>query len=827
MSVAPPDTENMGVAAAQLEFSRWGWAFRGQHVKDYGIDAHVEPLDGPHQPTGRLLALQIKSGESYFRRDSAGRRWYRGENRHLRYWFGHVLPVLIVMYDPEDSTLYWQHVTEDRVEFTNGNWKILIPVDQVLSADSAAHLREIAFAAQGAREDSVAHSLPLLPPSAAAVLRQAERVAPDGTMRLARLLAQGREQPRLTVESVLAGQPSWLASGNGMFEAAIGAYANEHGHQDLGLEAFSLAADYKSGEAARLYGIAMVLALGRGDVARATGLSRSAEAAGCEGLLLLVARAALADHEDGADVESSRVAGVLAGASTDDSAAEPTLVVLLGEFAAARGDLVEAFRFFEDAGRIDDAVAECDRAITRFGGGKAAHDRLNILARAGRLDEADEFAISLLAGKDLAPEQRVMLWRRLIRNRADQGKWSEVEQMCREALAETPDEGEFSWGLITAQANQGHLEQAWSSYQAIKPEIAWPGIVQLWLKLHHRFGFAEQDIGMALDLVDRWADDPAVGGLVFPVILDLGGQQLPDGRPLLPELSPELLARFQAEIQAYVQRYPNGPVQKFDLQNVDLTQVIRAQLVPHAGSLNQEAKLVRAGKLPLGALAAAANRPYAAMLIENATGALNAITADRAVFAEEVSAAKEAINGEVVVEASTLAVLTLLPERSTGLRSAFSVVRLPRAALVDIDGAFGDVRRHPGSYFSITYDSERDVLVLCEASLAEHQRLYRRISAVDQTARQLVVTDTATTEASPDGHQAWLSAVDLAAERRLPLWSDDVAVRSIAAGKDVASFGTWALRAALIDLGLILETTAEDAEVLAREGIVELPAVTE
>jgi hypothetical protein len=35
------------------------------------------------------------------------------------------------------------------------------------------------------------------------------------------------------------------------------------------------------------------------------------------------------------------------------------------------------------------------------------------------------------------------------------------------------------------------------------------------------------------------------------------------------------------------------------------------------------------------------------------------------------------------------------------------------------------------------------------------------------------------------------------------------------------------LRAALIDLGLILETTAEDAEVLAREGIVELPAVTE
>jgi hypothetical protein len=35
MSVSlPPDAENMGIAAAQLEFSSWGWAFRSQYVKD-------------------------------------------------------------------------------------------------------------------------------------------------------------------------------------------------------------------------------------------------------------------------------------------------------------------------------------------------------------------------------------------------------------------------------------------------------------------------------------------------------------------------------------------------------------------------------------------------------------------------------------------------------------------------------------------------------------------------------------------------------------------------------------------------------------------------
>src|SRR5260370_9496677 len=262
-ATALPDAENMGVGAAMVEFSSWGWAFRSQYVKDYGIDAHTEPFDGPHQPSGRLLALQIKAGDSYCREEADGAWWYRGENKHLRYWLGHVLPVLVVLYNPDSKTLYWQHVTEDRVEYTDREWKIVIPRHQVLSAGAAAELRAIADAAPGASEDPVANSLPLLPPSATAVLRRAQAIDPDGTMRLARLLARGREQPRLTVQTILAAQPSCLPGANGLFEAAIGASANEHRHQDLALEAFSRAAEYGSPEAGRLYGAAVMLALGQ------------------------------------------------------------------------------------------------------------------------------------------------------------------------------------------------------------------------------------------------------------------------------------------------------------------------------------------------------------------------------------------------------------------------------------------------------------------------------------------------------------------------------------------------------------------------------------
>jgi hypothetical protein len=290
----------------------------------------------------------------------------------------------------------------------------------------------------------------------------------------------------------------------------------------------------------------------------------------------------------------------------------------------------------------------------------------------------------------------------------------------------------------------------------------------------------------------------------------------------LPELEPDILARFQAEIQNYAQRYPDGPVQMLDLQDVDLTQVIRAQLVPHAGSLDRAAEQVRSGKLPLGALAAAANRSYATMLIEQSSGPLYAVSADHEVFTRELAAAKQAVNGEVVAEASTLALITMLPERAPVLLSAFTTVRLPRPTLVDLETAWSDLTRDPGSWYSIGYDPERDVLVSRTLSLPEHQRLYRRITEIDQLARTLTITDLTETPPSPDAHQPWLAAVDLSAQRRLPLWSDDIAIRSIAASKGVATFGTWALLSLLIEADLIPDTSQEDALVLAAEGVINL-----
>lgn len=53
--------------------------------------------------------------------------WYRGANWHVRYWLGHVLPVITVMYDDEDRVIYWPDLTGHRIDYnTDSGWKILV-----------------------------------------------------------------------------------------------------------------------------------------------------------------------------------------------------------------------------------------------------------------------------------------------------------------------------------------------------------------------------------------------------------------------------------------------------------------------------------------------------------------------------------------------------------------------------------------------------------------------------------------------------------------------------------------------------------------------------
>lgn len=117
------------------------WAFREQSTDDFGIDAQIEIVD-KKVATGRLLALQIKGGESWFVERTGKGWWFRLDPAHYKYWTRHSLPVVIILYDPRTQRCHWQLVTDDNVERgTRGGLKLLVPEANVLDESAKTMLR--------------------------------------------------------------------------------------------------------------------------------------------------------------------------------------------------------------------------------------------------------------------------------------------------------------------------------------------------------------------------------------------------------------------------------------------------------------------------------------------------------------------------------------------------------------------------------------------------------------------------------------------------------------------------------------------------------------
>ena len=128
---------------ATLVLKNLEWIFREQHESDYGIDATVETAIGG-RPTGRLVALQIRSGPSYFTQDSPVGGWVmRGPKRHLAYWLEHQLPVLVVLFDTRTGYAYWAHVNLDTARFTPKGYRIDVPAAQVLDGSAKHQIERI------------------------------------------------------------------------------------------------------------------------------------------------------------------------------------------------------------------------------------------------------------------------------------------------------------------------------------------------------------------------------------------------------------------------------------------------------------------------------------------------------------------------------------------------------------------------------------------------------------------------------------------------------------------------------------------------------------
>ncbi len=131
-------------------------------ISDYGIDAQVEIWE-EEKFTGKLIALQIKSGASYFKKKKGDDYVFTGEFKHLDYWTRHPLPVFLILHNPVTGLALWQKIEKRLAIVTDAAWSIVVPAENILNVQNKHYLSEgIASDPEAIRRFNLAFDLPMM-----------------------------------------------------------------------------------------------------------------------------------------------------------------------------------------------------------------------------------------------------------------------------------------------------------------------------------------------------------------------------------------------------------------------------------------------------------------------------------------------------------------------------------------------------------------------------------------------------------------------------------------------------------------------------------------
>jgi hypothetical protein len=124
--------ERVGVMRVATILTEMGLIFRETSNSDTGIDGYIEEVNNYQEATGRLLAVQIKSGASYLHEQDDFFVFYADE-AHIKYWKLYPIPVILCVHNPDTRKTYYQAIHSHGHVLST---KILIPKKQVLSYEN-------------------------------------------------------------------------------------------------------------------------------------------------------------------------------------------------------------------------------------------------------------------------------------------------------------------------------------------------------------------------------------------------------------------------------------------------------------------------------------------------------------------------------------------------------------------------------------------------------------------------------------------------------------------------------------------------------------------
>jgi hypothetical protein len=127
--------EREGVLKVQIELNRLGHIFRETPNGDVGIDAQIEHVNENGETTGKIVAAQIKSGNSYLE-DKGEYYLFYPKEKHRNYWSSFPLPVILFVYYPNDDKVYFTDVRYQLNVPNKENKSIILPKTSYLGEDS-------------------------------------------------------------------------------------------------------------------------------------------------------------------------------------------------------------------------------------------------------------------------------------------------------------------------------------------------------------------------------------------------------------------------------------------------------------------------------------------------------------------------------------------------------------------------------------------------------------------------------------------------------------------------------------------------------------------
>lgn len=119
------------------------WIFRPTTRTDVGIDGEIEYVNKDRECTGRLMAVQIKCGQSFFEEKTDKGFVFRCRAETVNYWLSLSIPVILCLCNNITSDIFWCHIAVETVQKLGTNYKIEVSRNNVLNRENKFKLERV------------------------------------------------------------------------------------------------------------------------------------------------------------------------------------------------------------------------------------------------------------------------------------------------------------------------------------------------------------------------------------------------------------------------------------------------------------------------------------------------------------------------------------------------------------------------------------------------------------------------------------------------------------------------------------------------------------